>query len=1487
MNPRPEHDEMLHRIDALSDTKRRLLATRLKKAGPLELPSGTLPKRLVGFVAGPSSELDGAMLRDFLRHHLPAYMMPDNLIVLDTLPKTASGKPDRQSLLAMREEGWETSTAEPPRTPTERALAGIWCNLLHRSAIAPADNFFALGGHSLLATRLISRIRDVFGVNLPVRGLFDTPELAELAALVDRRRQVSFLPTLPPDLEITPPHEPAPLSPAQSRVWFLQRLSGGSTYNMIAEWHLTGRLDIGAVAHALRQIVVRHEPLRTVFPLAGKAPIQKVQTHQEVPLPVVDLGDLPVRERETELARRIAALARTEFNLERGPVCHFTLLATGRDSWSLVIVMHHIVSDAWSMSLMLSEIGAFYRARVSGERLALPNLIVRFADFARWSRRRLHGPELRKQLRYWLQKLARAPRRLVLPGRARPKARDETRGEIYTFAIPRDGSPRLERLARRLGASSFMAYLAVFEVLLHRLTGSTDLVVGTPFANRDTGWLESIMGFFVNTLPLRIDLKGDPSFRSLLMQIRQTALEAYENAEPPFDLLVRELNPPREPDCHPLFQVMFILKEQAPQRLNLPGLTLTTSELTNNTAKFDLILAVERQESGWTAEFEYNRDLFNPETLSRFAEMYLQLLDRVTLAPDLPISRMPLLSVGDRADLLRWSTNSHPLSHDSINSWFSRTVTALPNKTALQWKNRGWSYRNLNQQANRIAYHLIELGAGAETPVALFLERTPAYLIALLAILKAGACVVPIDNAHPVSRVRDILDQVRPTLLLTNRGLANGLSYQKPGLLFLEEIQNLTEKYPVTDSFIDPDPDQLAYLVHTSGSTGRPKGIALSHRVLNNLIAWQHHERARASRTLLFAPLGFDVLFQEVLATWRDGGMLEIPSEEERHDPSALLELCDRQRIERLFLPFVALNQLAEQALRRCWQSPYPKQVISAGERLRITPAIRTFFQAGRSLENQYGPAETHVVSSHLLAHPSSNGSDLPPIGRPIYNTGLYVLDRHAMEMPIGTVGELYIGGQGLARGYFLAPRLTAERFLPNHFCDEPGARHYRTGDLANYRADGKLEFHGRNDDQVKIRGYRVEPREIETVLCRHSDVEAAVVVPREKNENLTLAAFVVTKNKKNGVLGIRTFLGERLPAYMLPASITRLERLPVNANGKLDHGALPAPRPMISSTYLPPDDDVSWLLAEVWGRVLGVDPVGPRDNFFELGGHSLLAVTLIAEIERIFSCRLPLSSLFRAPTIVSFAELLRGRESQRACSVIFPLCERGSPPPIFFVHPGGGHIFCYAALTRSLGAHHPFYAFQAPGLEDDQRPLNRVEALAARYLTALKKVRPNGPYVLGGWSLGGTIAFEMACLLESGGDQVDRLVLCDTYAPRLMSTPQPDGSELSQQLQDYLTGLLGRVPANMNRQRFTRLRRVFRANLEAVECYRPKSFGGSTLLFRSEPDGGAQDRGWGPWLHGNLEIINLAEGHYELMGTKGAALIASRLRGALASTGG
>ncbi|MCP4656403.1 MAG: amino acid adenylation domain-containing protein, partial [bacterium] len=1231
-------------------------------------------RTLVAYAVAATAERPAAgELREHLSARLPDYMVPSAFVFLDALPRTPTGKLDRAALgrRALPEPEGPAADFAAPRGGVEEIVATIWGELLGRRQVGIHDDFFDLGGHSLLATQALSRLRDACGVELSVRKIFEAPTVAGLAAEVIRAGQqaagvaASRIRPAARDEEAG-----IPLSFAQERLWFIDRLvPENPAYNLFGSYRLRGSVDLRALRRTFGEIMRRHETLRTTFRAEGEEPRQVIARPRPAALPLVDLGALPAARREQEIRRQSAAEGRRPFDLLRGPLLRTVLMRLAPSEHLLFMNVHHIISDGWSSGILLRELVSLYEAFAAGEPSPLPELGIQYADFALWQRRWLRGEMLQGQLDYWQRQLAGAPELLDLPCDHPRPAIDTAAARTATLRIPASLVGQLRALGRRRGATASMLLLAAWKTLLYRYSGQGDVLVGMAVANRNRSEIEDLIGFFVNTLVLRSELSDRLSFSALLGRVRETALEAYVHQDLPFEKLVEELRLERRLDRNPLCQVMFAYQNFPRPRVEVPGLVI--SALGNvlqdtGTSKFDLSLLFSELGEELAGLLEYSSGLFDATTIRRLLGHFRNLAEAVVADPEQRLSELSLLSAAEQCQLLgEWNETAAPLpAAATIPELFAAQRRRTPDALAVVAGARQLSYAELSRRADRLARRLRDLGVGPEVAVAICAERSPELVVGVLAILKAGGAYLPIDPDYP---------EQRRAFMVRDAGVAVVLTRERWRQEFDEVICLDGDAHAEGGESAPASalrPENLAYVIYTSGSTGLPKGTELTHRGLVNLVAW--HQRlygvTAADRATQLAAPGFDAAVWELWPYLTAGAAIHIPEREIVADPARLPEWLVREGISLSFLP----TPLAEAVLAR----PLPaglrlRALLTGGDRLHRHPSRDLPF----ALVNHYGPTENTVVTTAgTVAAAADAGA--PPIGRPIANHRVYLLDRALGPVPIGVAGELHAAGPGLARGYLGRPRLTAEKFIPNPLA-EPGAgtrgeRLYKTGDLARTLPDGGIDFLGRIDHQVKIRGFRIELGEIETALGRHPAVREAAVVARAEAGDRRLVAYVVpVEAAALAASELRSWLGESMPEYMVPATVVVLEALPLTAHGKVDRRALPAPESdrALTGAWVGPRSPVEEILAEIWSRVLGVDHVGVHDNFFALGGHSLLATQVASRVRRELEVELELRILFEQPTVAGLADEVtaaRRRAEGLEAPPIRPAARRG-PLPLSF----------------------------------------------------------------------------------------------------------------------------------------------------------------------------------------------------------------------------
>ncbi len=1467
--------------------------------------------------------------RDLVRRRLPDYMMPAAWVLLEALPLTPHGKIDLRALPlpeGARPEGEASFLA--PRTPMEETLAALWSELLKIERVGIRDSFFDLGGHSLLATQLTTRVRSRFGVELPLRVLFESPRVESLARVVESLLAGESAREIPPLLRV-PREGGLPLSFAQERLWFLDQLRPGlPTYNVPLALRLRGDFSPSAFAASLSAILARHEALRTTFATAGGRPVQVIGEPFRAAPAWIDLSGLPAGRREEVAQELAAAESARPFDLVRGPLLRATLLRLEDDSHVALLTLHHIVSDGWSLGVLVREMRELYTALVTGRPPALPELPAQYADFAVWQRAWLSGEVLEEQLGWWRERLAGAPALLDLPlDRPRPPAQS-FRGARVPVRFPRELAGKIAAWSRERGATLFMVALAGFQALLSRISNQDDVVVGTPVANRGRFEIEGLIGFFANTLALRGRPEGDLAFSAWAGQVREAALGAYARQDLPFERIVEELQPERSLAHSPLFQVMLVLQNGAAEPLELPGLRLEPFASSGPAvAKFDLTLSLEETVDGGVAgSLDYGADLFDEATARRIAGALQTLLAAALEQPATALADLPLLSPAELVQALSAaSTEVGPeIPPVCLHDLFAAQAARTPETVAAVHGSRQLTYRELDEASNRLARYLQHLGVGPEVRVGLCLDRSLQLLVGILGVLKAGGAWVPLDPGTPRERMATLLEDALgglpgPLLLTEGEGI-DGLSLPGLRMIRLEADAGEIARQETGPVSSGATPDSLAYVIFTSGSTGRPKGVAVAHRGLANLIAAQAglFQVGPGSRVLQFASSGFDAVVAEIAVTLGTGATLHLAGREELMPGPDLARLLRERDISVVTLPPSALAVMPPE--------PFPalRTLVVAGE--ACPPATARSWAAGRRLVNAYGPTEATVcASAEVFGEPDERLT----LGRPLPNVALYGLDARLRPVPAGVAGELCLAGPGLARGYLGRPDLTAEAFRPHPWSAEPGARLYRTGDAARRLPDGRFELLGRLDRQVKIRGFRVELGEIEAALESCPAVRQAAVVLREDGGEKLLAAYVVGEI---AAAGLRSFLTERLPGYMIPALFVPLAEMPLLPSGKPDRKMLsrmPAGG-AVEEGYAAPRTPIERALAGIFAETLRVERVGIRDDFFARGGHSLLAVGLVARIEERLGSRLPLATLFEGATVERLAGLLSKPLAVSESRALVAMQPRGSRPPLFCVHPiGGGVTGYYGHLMHHLGADQPFYGLQALELESREGGLEAaVEGIAGRYLAEVLAFRPHGPYLLGGASYGGLIAFEMARQLLDRGEEVALLALIDTTAPQAWSpeegTPEEppplDDAEQSFGMARALARMYGKeLDLSLDELRGRPLAEILERTLESVRAaglagpeldlawvlgyresfnarilgairYRAKAYPGRLVLFRSSDPGGHSPEGlaraydWGAlarevevrWVPGDHETMLLEPNVQELAITLGEFITAA-----------
>ncbi|MEU8264312.1 amino acid adenylation domain-containing protein [Micromonospora sp. NPDC048999] len=1271
---------------------------------------------LVAYVTRPPGALgraapDAEAVRAYAERRLPGYMVPGAFVPIERMPLTANNKLDRAALPAP---GTGGPTHRPPATALERDLCALVAEVLDVPRVGLDDSFFALGGHSLLATKLVSRIRSDLGIELPLRRVFDTPRVGALAELL-ADASAGVRPEAVPPLRPAARPERVPLSYAQTRLWLIAEMDGPTaSYNLPAALRLHGHVDTDALQAALDDVVARHESLRTVFDAEDGQPYQRILDPAGAR---VTLRRVPAD--ETDLLGRLAEAAGVPFDLRRDLPVRAWLFTLRADEHVLLLVMHHIATDGWSMGRLGRDVVAAYRARAAGAVPSWPALPVQYADYSLWQRAVLGGEDdpgsrLHRQLAYWRERLDGAPAELAVPAdRPRP-ARSSGRGGAVEAHVDAELVRRLERLAQDRSATLFMVLYAGLAATYTRVGAGTDIVVGSPIAGRTDAALHDLVGFFVNTFVLRVDTAGRPSFAELLDRVRAVALGAYAHQDVPFERLVELLNPPRSLAAHPLFQTMLVLDNNADAPLNVPGLSARGQRVGVDTAKFDLLFTfTPAADGGLDLAVQYSTDLFEPGTARGLAERYLRLLAAAADDPGRGIDRLELLTSAERQAVLRgWSGASMPGPAPQAPALpterLSRAARAAPDAPAVRHREVTLTYRELDRRSNRLARRLIAHGAGPERIVALAVPRSVDLIVALCATVKAGAAFMPIDPSDPPRRIAALVADAAPALILT----ASAVPLAGQAVVDLEDLEDLEENdAEVTDAdrWAPLHPDHPAYVLYTSGSTGTPKGVVMPARALANLLDWQAAALPGGPgvRTAQFTAPTFDVAAQEVLGALGTGSCLDIVDDDVRRDPEALAGWLHEHAVGELFAPNLVVQALAE-ALGGGGDTSLSASltdVVQAGEALVLSAALRRLHGPHRRLHNHYGPTETHVVTAHRLDDEPAGWPASAPIGRPLPNVRVYLLDEALQPVPPGVPGELYVAGEQLARGYLHRAAHTAERFVADPF-GPPGSRLYRTGDRARWRADGTLEYLGRLDAQVKLRGLRIEPGEIEAVLQEQPGIAQAAVLVRDDR----LTAYLVPEPGGELPDDLPNRLAEVLPRQLIPTAYQRLAELPLTRNGKLDRRALPAAAPPAARTAQP-RTPTERLLCGTVADLLGLAEVGPDDNFFHLGGHSLLAARLAARLRVALNADVPLRLVFEQPTMAELAAALDGLTRRRGAAPR-PV-PRDRPLPLSFAQQ---RLWFLEQLGSAADAYHMPCALRLTGELDVAALQRAVDDLVERH---------------------------------------------------------------------------------------------------------------------------------------------------------------------------
>lgn len=1473
-------------------------------------------KRLVAYyVSAGNADIDVSSLSDHLRLRLSEYMVPSAFVHLQAFPLTPNGKIDRRALPTPDHTRPNLrSKYVAPRNSIEEQLTKIWSEVLRVDRIGVHDNFFALGGHSLLVIQVAVRIRDAFQVQISVKNLFDAPTIAALAEHVEAAKRLdSMAIAIPWERIDREKNNRLPLSFAQQRLWFLEQMEVELTaYNLPYAWRLQGPLDTEALHRALGEIVRRHEALRTTFSSFEGEPFQSIQKIDRVELPLKDLQGLAAENQTAEIEKRFRVEADRPFDLANDLMVRASLLRLADHNHVLLLTWHHIASDAWSLEVVFRhELGILYDAFSRGTEAGLPELTMQYADYAVWQRKQLEGERLSGLIQFWREQLKDlAP--LELPTDKPRPCKQSYRGKRHDFTLSPDLIHRLKVLGQDEGVTLHMAMLAAFVTVLSRYSGQNDIAVGAPVAGRNHSTLEGMIGFFVNTLVLRTDLSGDPTFRELLGRVRKVSLAAYDHQELPFEKLVEELQPERQVGRSPLVQVVFQVLSFANRGLTLRDLEISAIPQPDERVRFDLEMYVweaSMKEECHKACVIYNTDLFEEGTIKRLVGHFVNLLEGIVTNADQRLSALPMLTEPERHQLQEeWNNTTVDYPHDKcVHQLFEEQVERTPDAVAVVFEGQELTYRKLNERANQLAHHLLELGVGPETLVGLCVDRSLDLIVAILGILKAGGVYLPVDPNDPYQRLEYKLTCAKNGFLVTQMQWRELINVTGTRVICLDtDTAKLCDQSRSNPS-LNVSPDSLAYVMFTSGSTGQPKGVMIRHSSIARLVFGNQYANFGSDRVFLqLAPVSFDASTFEIWGSLLHGAKLVI-APPGLLDFQLLEELLKRHRVTTLWLTAALFNQVVEQ----CPQAlSSVEEILTGGEALSVRHIRLAQSQLGSRVQliNGYGPTEcTTFATCYRIPAKLDGETEFISIGSPIANTQAYVLDDHGQLVPVGVPGELYLGGVGLARGYLNRPELTVKKFVLNPFSAEPESRLYRTGDKCRWRTDGTLDYLGRFDDQVKLRGFRIELGEIESLLVQHPSVAQCVVMLREDRpgDKRLVAYYSCVENTPIDFTILSSHLRTRLPEYMIPSAFICLQTFPLLPSGKINRRALPVPEESLSdrrNLYVAPRNPLEEQLANIWSEVLGVKRVGMHDNFFDLGGHSLLAIQLFFRIEKAFGRKLPLAVLFQHGTIDHLGTLLEAPVSATEIATVIPLQPGRDGRTLFLLPSITGELMISKILVEELGKRFPIMGIQPSFTIENLEQFKDFRTTARHIVKALRSYQSHGPYALAGFSYGGMLAFEVACMLTEIGEKTDLIAVIDTGPDHLIQNRQL-GNQWKR-----MAGIIGNLPSWLSEEfrQFSirgiadkigrKIRRIFRylvsggnaslkmddfldlsklpsknrellqTTLDAFFNYQPNHYSGKVTLFRANTrrlvGDHSFDLGWGQFA--DVVEIRRIKGNHE-----------------------
>lgn len=1347
-----------HRIEL-----REIEAILLKQPGVNQAVAVTKPddsgqNRLLAYVTG---EVDPEVLRDALHQYLPEYMIPEHLMVLESMPLNSNGKVDRKQLPEPTLSNAGNAEYVAPETELEKALCTLWEEVLERSPIGLDDNFFELGGHSIKTIQVRARLQSQLGLSVDLKVLFAHPTVRELVPVLEAMDTAQGKESV--QLLRLEPRDHYPMSHAQRRMFFAYQMNPEDcTYNVPLVVDVTGALDVEILQRAFQTIHERHDTLRTKFALVDGQPVQVVQPTVAFNVRTDDVSQMSESEQNEFLAGVQAAEISTPFDLLNGPLFRCRVIKRSASNWQLWLNIHHIISDFWSWQVLMTEFTQLYEAYAAGQPNPLAPLQVQFTDYAVWEHEREVRGDLQETEAYWLQQLSGELPQLDLPTDFVRPAIQSTAAGVVRGELDLKLAERVQQLVNRYDTTPFIVLLTSFSTLMHRLSGQHDLIIGTPEAGRNRLEVEPMVGCFLNMLPLRIQFGESPTFLDMLQQVHQTSVDAFSNNEYPFDQLVQRVQPVRDLSRAPIFSVLFqVMQAEYSASLQVGDLVMQPVTHEYNTTKFDILLNVTVQQDGRIEYvFEYCSDLFERSTIERWIKHWEVLLEGIVEQPEQRIASLPMMTEEQLAQVLAFHGPFEEMDRleSCVHQLIEEQVASTPDAIAVVYAGQSMTYRELDERANQVANALKARGVRPGDLVGLSVYRSLNIPIGLLGILKAGAAYVPLDPDFPIERLQIMIEDASMFAVVTETALLSGFADLPAALLALDDAEGEILTSSTTAPSTEMTSEHPMYVLYTSGSTGKPKGVVISHRNVVNLLKSfvGPLEITTEDVMLSVTTMSFDIFCLELFLPLISGARVVLAKRSDAVDGVALAAVIDEAEATVMQATPAGWRILVNSG----WQGRKGLKMLSGGEKMPPELAEQ-LMERGGMLWNAWGPTEITIYGT---ADRVSPGGPIT-IGRPLAGYTTYVLDEQMQPVPIGVHGEAWVGGEGVGIGYLNRPELTAERFVADPFT---GGRMYKTGDLCRWLPDGRLEFAGRLDFQIKLRGYRIEAGDIEAALVEHPSVRQAVAVLREAEGIPRLVAYVVpiVADEHPSAVELREHLADKLPEYMIPSAFVVMNELPLTPNYKIDRKALPMPEEYHNATltgYVAPRDQLEREIAEIWQSILHVTQVGIHDSFFELGGDSLSALVAVNEMKAKTGYPIPVALLFQHQTVEALCEVLRG-EVRPPSSIVVPM-QAGDEdrPPLFLVHTQAGGVMEYGHLVALLDRRETIYGIQAIGFDTDEQPLDSISAMADLYVEEIRKVRPHGPYRLAGWSFAGLIVFEMAKRLEEAGETVDLAAIFDT----------------------------------------------------------------------------------------------------------------------------